>query len=78
MVLDLGLPDLDGLEVLEVLRACGCQTRVVIATARSTADDRARAAALGVHAYLTKPFSVAELVDSLRTAPRSTGDRPGG
>jgi DNA-binding response OmpR family regulator len=67
MVLDLGLPDLDGLDVLAALRACGCHTKVVIATARSTTDDRARAATLDVHAYLTKPFSVAELVDSLRT-----------
>jgi two-component system, OmpR family, response regulator len=65
MVLDLGLPDLDGLDVLAALRDCGCRTRVVIATARETASDRARAAALGVQAYLTKPFSVAELVDSL-------------
>jgi DNA-binding response OmpR family regulator len=65
MILDLGLPDLDGLDVLEALRACGCRMQVVIVTARSTAPDRARAAALGAHAYLIKPVSVAELVDTL-------------
>ena len=66
-ILDLGLPDLDGLDVLAALRSSGCRTRVVIITARSEAIDRARAVALGIDDYFTKPFSMAELVASLRS-----------
>jgi DNA-binding response OmpR family regulator len=66
VILDLGLPDADGLDVLAALRSSGCRTRVVILTARSEAADRARAATLGIDDYLTKPFSMAELLASLR------------
>ena len=65
VLLDLGLPDVDGLDVLATLRARGCHTPVVIVTARCGSADRARAAALGVDDYLTKPFSLAELLATL-------------
>lgn len=65
VLLDLGLPDVDGLDVLAALRAGGCDTPVVVVTARCEAADRARAAALGVDDYLTKPFSIAELLARL-------------
>ena len=65
VLLDLGLPDVDGLDVLAALRSSGCRTRVVVLTARSEAADRARAVSLGIDDYLTKPFSMAELLASL-------------
>ncbi len=69
VLLDLGLPDLDGMEVLRRLRA-GSAVPVVVLTARE--DEQAKVAALdgGADDYVTKPFGTAELVARLRTALR--------
>ena len=56
-VLDLGLPDMDGLDVLRQLAATGSTVPVIVVTARSDPSDRDTALALGVAAYITKPFS---------------------
>lgn len=61
MLLDLGLPDLDGLDVLRVLRNRGIALPVIVVTARSDPRDRAAALDLGVRTYLTKPFAWADL-----------------
>jgi DNA-binding response OmpR family regulator len=60
-LLDLGLPDIDGLEVLRQLRDCGRQVPVIVITARSDPHDRDTAFGLGVVEYLTKPFAWAQL-----------------
>ncbi|WP_327010703.1 response regulator transcription factor [Dactylosporangium sp. NBC_01737] len=61
VVLDLGLPDVDGLDVLAAARAAGGVPTVVL-TARSGVDDRIRGLRHGADDYVTKPFSPTELV----------------
>ncbi len=65
LVLDLGLPDIDGLDVLCRMRERGVQIPVIVVTARTGRDDRARAKQLGVEAYLVKPFPMKELLASV-------------
>jgi DNA-binding response OmpR family regulator len=61
MVLDLGLPDIDGVEVLRAAHATG-QVPVVVLTARTAVEDRIRGLQLGADDYVTKPFSPTEVV----------------
>jgi DNA-binding response OmpR family regulator len=61
VLLDLGLPDVDGEEVLRAARAAG-EVPVIVLTARSAAEDRIRGLALGADDYVTKPFSPTEVV----------------
>jgi two-component system response regulator QseB len=61
LLLDLGLPDIDGLDVLRTLRERGIAPAVIVITARSDPSDRAAALALGASAYFTKPFKWAEV-----------------
>jgi two-component system, OmpR family, KDP operon response regulator KdpE len=67
IVLDLGLPDVGGLEVLRRLRT-RATTPVVILTARDDERDRATALALGADDYVTKPFAMTELLARVRGA----------
>ena len=62
VVLDLGLPDVDGTEVLRAARADGRRTPVVVLTARAGVDDRIHGLSLGADDYVTKPFSPTEVV----------------
>ncbi len=62
IVLDLNLPDLDGLTVLERLRAAHAPARVLILTARGEVEHRVRGLKAGADDYLAKPFSMDELV----------------
>ena len=62
MVLDLGLPGMDGFEVLKRLHDAGCPARVLILTARGEVEDRVKGLKGGADDYLTKPFSMDELV----------------
>jgi CheY-like chemotaxis protein len=66
LVLDLGLPDIDGLDVLVTLRERRVPTPVVVLTARGEAADRARALELGAAEYLVKPVPFGELLGSVR------------
>ncbi len=61
IVLDLTLPELDGLEVLRSLRAKGFTTPVIVLTARGTVGDRVQGLRLGADDYLPKPFDLDEL-----------------
>jgi DNA-binding response OmpR family regulator len=76
VVLDVGLPDLDGVEVCRRLRAEGDWTPVVFVTARDDEVDRVLGLEIGADDYLTKPFSPRELVARVRAIlRRSQGPR---
>jgi DNA-binding response OmpR family regulator len=70
VVLDLGLPDIDGLEVLRSLREAENFLPVVILTARDDIDDRVAGLDLGADDYVPKPFAIDELVARLRARLR--------
>jgi two-component system, OmpR family, response regulator len=73
VVLDVMLPDLDGFEVCRRIRADSCEIPIVFLTARDAADDRLRGLTIGGDDYLTKPFSVEELVARVRVILRRVG-----
>jgi DNA-binding response OmpR family regulator len=66
VILDLGLPDLDGLEVLKGLRGRGATVPVLVLSARGRVDDRVRGLNLGADDYLVKPFAFEELLARVR------------
>jgi DNA-binding response OmpR family regulator len=70
VILDLKLPDLDGLEVLAGLRARGATVPVLILSARGRVDDRVRGLDLGADDYLPKPFAFEELLARVRARLR--------
>ena len=75
-VLDLGLPDLDGLDVLRRLRLCGDgELPVIILTARDSVEQRVAGLDAGADDYVLKPFDVAELDARLRAVLRRPGRR---
>jgi|WetSurMetagenome_2_1015567.scaffolds.fasta_scaffold184737_1 two-component system, OmpR family, KDP operon response regulator KdpE len=69
IVLDLGLPDLDGIEVIKRLRDWS-QTPIIVLSVREDEEDKIRALDAGADDYLTKPFSMGELLARLRVAFR--------
>ena len=73
-VLDLGLPDRDGLAVLTAARQAGRALPILILTARDAVEDRVAGLNAGADDYLTKPFAMAELVARIKALLR----RPGG
>jgi DNA-binding response OmpR family regulator len=70
IVLDVGLPDISGLEVARRLRAGGSQTAVLMLTARDTVGDRVTGLDAGADDYLVKPFAFEELAARLRALSR--------
>ncbi|MDB5746330.1 MAG: Two-component system response regulator [Massilia sp.] len=77
VVLDIGLPGIDGFEVVRRLRARGDTTPVLLLTARDAVEDRVRGLETGADDYLVKPFATPELVARIRAlarrnAPKST------
>jgi DNA-binding response OmpR family regulator len=70
IILDLGLPDLDGLEVLSRLRARGARTPIIILTARDMIDDRINGLDRGADDYMAKPFDPRELESRVRALVR--------
>jgi two-component system OmpR family response regulator len=74
MVLDVMLPDLDGFDTCRQLRSDGVWVPVIMLTARDAVADRVRGLDGGADDYLTKPFSLAELLARLRALARR--DRP--
>lgn len=70
LLLDIGLPDIDGFELLRRLRARGDPTPVLVLTAREAVDERVHGLDLGADDYLTKPFSLSELEARVRALLR--------
>ncbi len=69
VILDLGLPDMDGIEVLEGIRGWSA-VPVIVLSARSTSAEKIQALDAGADDYVTKPFGMAELVARVRAAVR--------
>jgi two-component system KDP operon response regulator KdpE len=76
VVLDLGLPDMDGTEVIRALRKWTA-VHVIIISARGQERDKIAALDAGADDYLTKPFGVGELLARIRVALRRSAERPG-
>jgi DNA-binding response OmpR family regulator len=70
LILDIMMPEMDGLQVLKTMRKNGDDTPVIFLTAKSADEDKVRGLGLGADDYLTKPFSMAELLARVRTVLR--------
>jgi len=73
VLLDLGLPKRDGLEVLRRLRQAGDTVPVIVITARDSVDDRIKGLDFGADDYLVKPFNLNEMLARLRAIIRRQG-----
>lgn len=67
VVLDLGLPDEDGLTILPAIKQMQNAPRVIVLTVRKENEMKEKARNLGADAYITKPFLVDELMDAIET-----------
>ncbi len=76
IVLDIGLPRMDGFEVLRRLRAQRVASRVLVLTARGEVKDRVTGLQLGADDYLPKPFAMQELVARVRALGRRYAEEP--
>ena len=76
LVLDVGLPGMDGFEVLKRLRAQHIPSRVLMLTARGELNDRITGLQLGADDYLPKPFAMQELVARVRALSRRFAEEP--
>jgi len=78
IVLDWMLPDIEGIEVGRRLRALGCKSAVLFLTAKDSTENKVEALRAGGDDYVTKPFSLAEIVARIQAILRRTaGDLPG-
>ncbi|MBB71640.1 MAG: DNA-binding response regulator [Legionellales bacterium] len=75
VILDLGLPKMDGLQVLENLRARGSKVPVLILTARENVEDRVKGLDEGADDYMVKPFDLDEICARIRAIHRRSSDR---
>ena len=73
MVLDIMLPDMEGFEVARRLGAQRAEIPIIFLTARDATEDKVRGLTIGADDYVTKPFSLEELVARIRTVLRRTG-----
>lgn len=69
-IVDLGLPDLDGIDLILQLRKSGVSAPMLILSARRSVDERVKGLELGGDDYLTKPFAAAELIARIRNLLR--------
>jgi two-component system OmpR family response regulator len=76
VVLDLMLPDLDGVEIMKSLRSEGIRTPVLMLTAMGSVEDRVTGLKAGADDYLVKPFAFPELTARLEAIGRRIADRP--
>ena len=74
VLLDLGLPDMDGVDVIKALRGW-TRVPILVLSARRASDEKVAALDAGADDYITKPFSMDELLARLRAAVRRTEDR---
>lgn len=74
LLLDLGLPDMDGLELLRLVRSKKLSTQVLILTARDSTGAKVAGLDAGADDYLTKPFALDELLARLRVLERRLGN----
>jgi two-component system response regulator MprA len=77
IILDLGLPDVDGIEICKRVRASGDATPILMVTARDAVNDRVAGLDAGADDYLVKPFDLAELFARLRALLRRRGPSDG-
>lgn len=75
-ILDIMMPELDGLEAVRRLRAEGNMTPVIFLTAKDTISDKVRGLDLGANDYLVKPFSFDELTARIRAVTRAAAGNP--
>ncbi|MGV9246530.1 hybrid sensor histidine kinase/response regulator [Streptomyces sp. NPDC003710] len=75
VLLDLGLPDMDGVDVIKALRGW-TRVPILVLSARQASDEKVAALDAGGDDYITKPFSMDELLARLRAAVRRTEDTP--
>ena len=76
IVLDVMLPDLDGLEVTRRLRADGIRVPILFLTARDAVEDKVAGLTVGGDDYVTKPFALAEVVARVHAILRRIGSEP--
>jgi two-component system KDP operon response regulator KdpE len=80
VVLDLGLPDMDGLDIVKTVRESGDSLPIIILSSRENETAKVRALDLGADDYVTKPFGIDELLARIRAALRhrlqTQGERP--
>jgi two-component system response regulator MprA len=74
VILDIGMPKLDGLEVCRRMRQAGDRTPILMLTARDAIDDRVEGLDVGADDYLVKPFALRELQARLRALLRRSGE----
>ena len=77
LILDLGLPGMDGFEVLRRARGRGARLPILILTAKDAVNDRVRGLDLGADDYMTKPFDLVELQARVRALSRRGNDSTG-
>src|SRR4051794_41981007 len=77
MVLDIGLPGMDGFEVLDQLRSQGSRLPVIVLTARDSVTDTVSALEGGADDYMPKPFRFAELLARIRLRLRAATENGG-
>ncbi len=70
VVLDLGLPDMDGLDIIRQLREAGETLPIIVLSSREAEDAKVKALDLGADDYVTKPFGIDELLARIRAAQR--------
>ncbi|KAB8330724.1 response regulator transcription factor [Scytonema tolypothrichoides VB-61278] len=70
IVLDIMLPDMDGFQICQQVRADGCFVPILMLTARANESDRIQGLAIGADDYLTKPFSAKELIARIKSLLR--------
>ena len=73
IILDLGLPDMDGIHVVEAIRRFSESMPIIVVSARSSEAEKIRCLDAGVNDYVSKPFSTAELMARVRAALRHSG-----
>src|ERR1700692_3599954 len=73
VILDVMLPDIDGIEVLRRLNSAGTKVPIIFLTAKDATDDKVHGLTIGGDDYVTKPFSIEELMARVRVVLRRHG-----